>query len=71
MKWEPAVLAGLAACVSAAPQGVTENIAPQGNSPAGCSPTFSGKFQISIHKGAAPAVSSHTHSQVSQKEYFH
>jgi len=32
----------------AAPQGVTSAIAPQASAPAGCSPSYSGKFQITV-----------------------
>jgi len=39
-------LAALAAVAYAAPQGVTENISPEASAPEGCSPSYSGSFQI-------------------------
>jgi len=41
-------LAALAAVAYAAPQGVTGNISPSSPAPAGCSPDYSGKFEITI-----------------------
>lgn len=41
-------LAALAAVAYAAPQGVTADIAPTTPSPAGCSPAFSGQFEITV-----------------------
>jgi hypothetical protein len=38
--------AALVATAFARPQGVTENIAPEASAPEGCSPSFSGSFQI-------------------------
>jgi hypothetical protein len=39
----------LLACVApAAAQGVTAKIAPEAKAPAGCAPSFDGKFEISI-----------------------
>lgn len=42
-----AVLA-LAGAALAAPQAVTSAIAPQETAPAGCSPNYSGDFEISV-----------------------
>ena len=42
------VLSLLACVAPAAAQGVTEKIAPGTQAPAGCAPSFDGKFEISI-----------------------
>ncbi len=47
--------AALAALAPAKPltQGVTSILAPDSNAPAGCSPDYSGTFQIQVVKGAS------------------
>lgn len=49
MKFTLAVM-GLAGLVAAAPQAVTSAMAPSGTAPAGCQPTYSGSFEITIVK---------------------
>jgi len=44
-------LAALAAVAYAAPQGVTGDITPTSSAPAGCSPAYSGQFEITIING--------------------
>jgi hypothetical protein len=41
-------LLALAASAVAAPQGVTSAISPPSSAPAGCSPDYSGEFQITV-----------------------
>lgn len=48
MRYSIASTLALAAAVSAAPQGVTSAISPSSTAPAGCSPNYSGKFQIQV-----------------------
>ncbi|KAH6674686.1 putative cell wall manno protein PIR3, partial [Halenospora varia] len=48
-------LAALAAVAYAAPQGVTQSIAPQVSPPAGCSTSYSGEFQIQVVNFTASA----------------
>lgn len=54
-------LAALAAVAYARPQGVTENIAPQASAPEGCSPSYSGSFQIQAVNFTTPAVAKVCH----------
>lgn len=44
-------LAALAAVAYAAPQGVTGDITPTSSAPAGCSPAYSGQFEVTIING--------------------
>lgn len=54
MKWEPLILASLAAYASA--DGVTQDIAPDGGVPAGCNANFDGDFAISVAKQGQKVV---------------
>lgn len=49
MKWDKASALLFAAGAAATPQGVTENISPAGVNPAGCQPSYSGQFRISVN----------------------
>lgn len=56
MQYIFAYLAALAAVNgSPVPQGVTEDIAPQGGMPAGCKADYPGTFGIAVMTGTAPA----------------
>jgi len=48
MRYAVASTLALVAAVSAAPQGVTSAISPQSSAPAGCKPSYDGKFQIQV-----------------------
>jgi hypothetical protein len=48
-------LLALAAAVQAYPQAVTDNIAPTAPAPPGCSPDYSGQFQITVVNVTTPA----------------
>lgn len=56
MKWTPLLGLGLAATAYADNGGVTGNIAPKGNPPAGCNTSFDGKFQVTIGKLGKRAI---------------
>lgn len=57
----------LLACVApAAAQGVTAKIAPESKAPAGCAPSFDGKFEISILELGNPTKRSEVSSGVSR-----
>jgi len=48
MQYALSLLALAASAVTALPQGVTQNIPPPSPAPAGCSPDYSGEFQITV-----------------------
>ncbi|KAL3962793.1 hypothetical protein ACCO45_004316 [Purpureocillium lilacinum] len=49
MKWTPLAFLGLAATTYADGAAVTGIIKPDGNAPAGCSPSRDGKFQVTVY----------------------
>lgn len=52
-----AALTGVYGAPYAMPQGVTEDIAPSGSPPSGCTPSYSGSFGIAVMNiTASPTV---------------
>lgn len=51
MQYRIALASTIIGAAVAAPQGVTDNVAPSASAPSDCKPSYDGKFEITITKG--------------------